>query len=266
MPRQPRLDAPGLLQHVIARGRRLMTGYVVNFNKRHKRSGHLFQNRYKSIVCEEYSYLLELVRYIHLNPLRAGLVKDLKELDKYPWSGHSVILGRRENPLIPGTHIKESVSAEGRFSFSLSAGKGKKHEKKPDHPACPAVAGRRWIDSVKTKSLAEKTIEDVLLHFGDTINVSRRIYRDFVKKGIDQGRRADLQGGGLVRSAGGDKRGLLGRNKEEREQGDARILGSGDFVGETLQKAEARFEKKYQPRRPIEELVSLSGMVETPRL
>jgi len=62
--------------------RRLMTGYAVTFNKRHKRSGHLFQNRYKSIVCEEDAYLLELIRYIHLNPLRARLVKDLKELDK----------------------------------------------------------------------------------------------------------------------------------------------------------------------------------------
>ena len=58
-----------------------------------------------------------------------------------------------------------------------------------------------------------------------------------------------------MRSAGGNRVGLLGRNKDEREQGDARILGSGDFVGETLQKAEARFEKKYQPKRPIEELV-----------
>jgi len=44
--------------------RRILTGYAVNFNKRHKRHGHLFQNRYKSIVCQEDSYLKELVRYI----------------------------------------------------------------------------------------------------------------------------------------------------------------------------------------------------------
>ncbi|CAG0968397.1 hypothetical protein ANRL4_01098 [Anaerolineae bacterium] len=74
--------------------RRLLTGYAIYFNLRHKRSGHLFQNRYKSIVCEEDAYLLELVRYIHLNPLRAGLVDDLTALDGYPWSGHSVILGK----------------------------------------------------------------------------------------------------------------------------------------------------------------------------
>ena len=123
MPRSARLDAPGVLHHVMGRGierkeifyndidrndfiarlaslvdedameiyawvlmpnhfhllcktknfplastmRRLLTGYVVNFNKRHKRYGHLFQNRYKSIVCQEDIYLKELVRYIHLN-------------------------------------------------------------------------------------------------------------------------------------------------------------------------------------------------------
>ncbi len=74
--------------------RRLLTGYAIYFNLRHKRSGHLFQNRYKSLVCEEDAYLLELVRYIHLNPLRAGLVKELDGLDSYVWSGHSVILGK----------------------------------------------------------------------------------------------------------------------------------------------------------------------------
>lgn len=51
----------------------------------------------KSIVCEEDPYLLELVRYIHLNPLRARIVKDLKELDRYPWSGHGVIMGVNKN-------------------------------------------------------------------------------------------------------------------------------------------------------------------------
>ncbi|MFW6147985.1 MAG: transposase [Thermodesulfobacteriota bacterium] len=280
MPRLARLDAPGLLQHVMARGiertkifrdekdrksfverfagvlestqtqcyawalipnhfhallrtgvvplskvmRRFMTGYAVTFNKRHKRSGHLFQNRYKSVVCEEDPYLLELIRYIHLNPLRAGLVKDLKELDRYRWAGHSAILGRRKNPLIPHQQ-KAPDRREG-----------------PDEP---------------TKPLAEKTIEDVLLHFGQTKKVARRRYREFVEKGIEQGRRPDLQGGGLIRSAGGDKKGFIGRKKEDREKGDARILGSGDFVDETLHQAEATLEKKYLPKRPIEELVEI---------
>jgi putative transposase len=77
--------------------RRLLTGYAVTFNRRHRRHGHLFQNRYKSILCQEDPYLLQLVRYIHLNPLRAHLVKDLKELNSYPYGGHSFILGKRKN-------------------------------------------------------------------------------------------------------------------------------------------------------------------------
>jgi putative transposase len=76
--------------------RRLLTGYAVVFNRQHKRSGHLFQNRYKSIACQEDAYLLELIRYIHLNPLRAGLVKTIDELESYPWCGHSVLMGKME--------------------------------------------------------------------------------------------------------------------------------------------------------------------------
>ena len=74
--------------------RRLLTWYAVYFNHRHRRHGHLFQNRYKSILCEEEAYLLELVRYIHLNPLRAGILKGLELLEKYIFSGHSVLLGK----------------------------------------------------------------------------------------------------------------------------------------------------------------------------
>jgi len=54
--------------------RRLLTGYAVSFNKRHRRHGYLFPNRYKSILCEEDRDLRQLVAYIHLNPLRAGIV------------------------------------------------------------------------------------------------------------------------------------------------------------------------------------------------
>ncbi len=50
--------------------RRLLTGHAISFNRRHHRNGHLFQNRYKSILCQQEPYFLELVRYIHLNPLR----------------------------------------------------------------------------------------------------------------------------------------------------------------------------------------------------
>jgi len=72
--------------------RRLLTGYAVYFNKKYKRHGQLFQNRYKSIICQEDNYLLELVRYIHLNPLRAKLLPGIPELNKYPYSGHITIM------------------------------------------------------------------------------------------------------------------------------------------------------------------------------
>jgi putative transposase len=54
----------------------------------------LFQHRYKSILSLENTYLLELVRYIHLKPLRAKIVKSLTESDKYPYSGHSARMGK----------------------------------------------------------------------------------------------------------------------------------------------------------------------------
>ena len=321
MPRRPRLDAPGLLQHVMARGierrkiflddkdresflerfaiileetqtqcyawalipnhfhlllrtgstplskvmRRLMTGYAVTFNKRHKRSGHLFQNRYKSVVCEEDTYLLELIRYIHLNPLRASLVQNLKELDKYPWTGHSTILGRRKNPLVPEikdpkSNIKNekpanqfgnpnstketTPSAESGLFFQFRP-ETEKDNKNPRNPHNPC----------QKTSLAESTIEDILLHFGETKRAATKRYREFVEKGIKQGTREDLQGGGLVRSAGGETAGLLGRKAEEREKGDARILGSGDFVNEALRKAGEDWEKVKKKKMPLEQLI-----------
>ena len=320
MPRQARLDAPGVLQHVMARGierrkifwddkdrssflerlalileetqtqcyawtlipnhfhlllrtgptplstvmRRLMTGYAVTFNRRHRRAGHLFQNRYKSVVCEEDTYLLELTRYIHLNPLRARLVEDLKSLDKYQWAGHSVLMGKQKNPLIPATAANDSTSAEGGLSFSLSCGKGKKQKQgtaNPVNPACP-VALRDGTGVKKEKSLAEKTVEDVLQYFGKSLKEARRRYRQFVEKGIKHGRREDLQGGGLIRSSGGDKAGLLRQKKEDREKSDQRILGSGGFVGAVLQKSERMLEKKYKPKQTIDDLIAVvSGKV-----
>ena len=74
--------------------RRLLTGYAVSFNRRHRRYGHLFQNRFKSILCQENIYLRQLVRYIHLNALRAKVVGEYKELLKYRYSGHSAIMGK----------------------------------------------------------------------------------------------------------------------------------------------------------------------------
>ena len=229
MPRSARLDAPGVLHHVIGRGiekrrifisdgdrddflsrlgvlaeegflkvyawallpnhfhllcrtgtiplsrsmGRLLTGYGVKFNKRHHRYGHLFQNRYKSIVCQEDPYFLELVRYIHLNLIRAGMVKGLRGLNRSPWSGHSVLMGYQR---------------------------------------------REWQDT-----------GCVLSHFGKGAR-GRKKYLDFVEEGIKKGRRPELVGGGLIRSAGGWSEVLALRKRKERVASDERILGDGEFV------------------------------------
>ena len=89
-----------------------MTGYAVSFNLRHRRSGHLFQNRYKSIVCQEDSYLTELVRYIHLNLIRAGIAKGLGELNRSPWSGHSALMGYQKTG-VAGYGVRAILFWEG---------------------------------------------------------------------------------------------------------------------------------------------------------
>uniref|UniRef100_C6E4I3 Transposase IS200-like domain-containing protein n=1 Tax=Geobacter sp. (strain M21) TaxID=443144 RepID=C6E4I3_GEOSM len=76
---------------------KLLGGYATTFNLRHRRSGHLFQNRYKSILCQEETYLLELVRYIHLNPLRAGLVPSYEMLSEFRYCGHGCMLGNNRD-------------------------------------------------------------------------------------------------------------------------------------------------------------------------
>ena len=182
--------------------RRILTGYAVAFNRRHKRLGHLFQNRYKSILVEEEPYLLELVRYIHLNPLRAGQVRDMDALDSYPWSGHAVILGNQ------------------------------------DHS---------WQDC-----------DYILAHFAKRVGLARRAYREFVLKGIVQGRRDDLTGGGLVRSVGGWEQVRALSRGRERWASDERILGDSDFVRSILDEAEEkRVEAGLRQKAPLGAIDSL---------
>jgi len=154
---------------------------------------------------EEEPYLLELVRYIHLNPLRAGLVAGIEELDSYPWSGHAVLMG------------------------------------KGDHS---------WQDS-----------EYILTQFARRVEQARRAYREFVLAGIDQGRRDDLVGGGLVRSVGGWKQVKALRRGREKWSYDERILGSGDFVRSILDEAKPKeastgFRDKV-PSRAIDSLIEV---------
>mgnify|MGYP001820485836 FL=1 len=168
--------------------RRLLTGYAQQFNRRHQRHGQLFQNRYKSFLCEEDAYLLELVRYIHLNPLRAGLVEHVDALNRYPFSGHAALMGKID---------------------------------------C------KWQD-----------VDYVLTYFDKKKGAARIAYLEFVVKGVAQGRRPDLTGGGLVRSAGGWKLLKERRRAKLRMKGDERILGSGAFVEAVLKKANEDFEQR----------------------
>ena len=75
---------------------RLLTTYVLGFNSRHTREGHLFQARYKSILCLDDAYLIGLIRYIHMNPVRAGLVTNCGD---WPWSSHRQYTEKTSTPL-----------------------------------------------------------------------------------------------------------------------------------------------------------------------
>lgn len=261
MPRGSRIDAPGALHHVIVRGiarkkifyddtdrnfflerlgvvlqatgiqcfswalipnhfhlllktqtiplstamRRLLTGYAVAFNKRHRRWGHVFQNRYKSILCQEDAYLLELTRYIHLNPLRAKLVTDIKELDAFPYCGHAVLMGK----------IK----------------------------------------------LEWQNTSQILRLFGENEASARRRYRRFVQKGIEEGKRPELTGGGLVRSHGGWTALKTMKKDGVYAKGDERILGETDFVMETLRQRDELLERKYQVRTQGYDIETLAQRV-----
>ena len=130
--------------------KQVLTGYVVNFNRRHKRYGHLFQNRYKSILCDEEPYLLELTRYIHLNPLRGGLVQRLSDLRGYPWTGHAALLGVvdrawQETATVLATFGPNRKSARQRYEEFIREGiaQGRRPELVGGASSAPWGAGRR---------------------------------------------------------------------------------------------------------------------------
>ncbi len=80
----------------LAQGMRHLNGvYTQTFNRTHKRVGHVFQGRYKAIIVEKDGYLLELARYVVLNPLRANMVKDVAA---WPWSSYAAMLGTQPAP------------------------------------------------------------------------------------------------------------------------------------------------------------------------
>ncbi|MBU4304052.1 MAG: transposase [Candidatus Omnitrophica bacterium] len=98
--------------------RRILTGYAVNYNKIYNRTGHLFQNRYKSILCDKDEYLLRLIRYIHLNPVKAGVI-DINSLYRYDWTGHREILKKQEEGIIVREEVLGYFEKTGQKAIAL---------------------------------------------------------------------------------------------------------------------------------------------------
>jgi REP element-mobilizing transposase RayT len=82
---------------------RVGTGYARRFNERHQRVGHLFQNRFQSRIVSDDADLLCVIRYVHLNPVAAGIVGTLGALAHYPWTGHAGLSGGLEPRLFHAT-------------------------------------------------------------------------------------------------------------------------------------------------------------------
>jgi len=106
--------------------------YTRWINWRGKKTGHLFQGRYKAVLVDGDSYLLELVRYIHLNPVRAGMVASPEE---YPWSGHRAYLGREILPWLTTDWVLEQfgkTTAKARTGYMQFVLDGLKEEHRPE--------------------------------------------------------------------------------------------------------------------------------------
>lgn len=154
--------------------RRLLTGYAIYYNRRHSRIGHLFHNRYKSIVCDEDSYFLVLIRYIHLNPVRGSHVKDVSELNTYPWSGHAVIMGNVKHTWQDRDYVlswfgkreKDAKSAYEKFVREEVAG-----EKRPELVGGGLVRSLGgWSEVVSLRSRKQHILTDErILGAGDFV-------------------------------------------------------------------------------------------------
>ena len=139
----------------------LNTGYTVYYNQRNKRSGHLFQGRYKAILVEKDQYLLELSRYIHINPVRAKIVKDPED---YQWSSCKYFYGKNKTPDF--LDIKTTLAHFGqrreyqRFVEEVIEKEGADF-KKQVISGC-FLGGEEFVEEIKAKYLeSEKRHEDL---------------------------------------------------------------------------------------------------------
>jgi REP element-mobilizing transposase RayT len=100
------IETKGVALSKIMQG--LQSSYTQSFNRRHKKVGHLFQGRYKAILCDREAYLLELVRYIHLNP---GRLKVPHNPWRYRWSSHGAYLGKPSAVKVDAQEVLSQFSA-----------------------------------------------------------------------------------------------------------------------------------------------------------
>ncbi|MDI1232620.1 MAG: transposase, partial [Methylobacter sp.] len=112
----------------LSKGMRQLNGvYTQTFNRHHNRVGHVFQGRYKGILVEKEAYLLELCRYIVLNPVRAQMVRSAKE---WPWSSYCSTAGYVEqdelltSDWILASFAKNKTAAQIKYREFISQGKG----------------------------------------------------------------------------------------------------------------------------------------------
>ncbi len=128
--------------------------YTRWINWREKRTGHLFQGRYKAVLVDRDSYLLELVRYIHLNPVRAGLVPKHEE---YPWSSHRTYLGREMLPWLTTDWILGQFGksvARARTAYMAFVHEGAGGERRPEFHGAGVDSRFLGDDSFMNKCLA----------------------------------------------------------------------------------------------------------------
>jgi REP-associated tyrosine transposase len=103
----------------------LQQSYSQYFNLRHRKAGHVFQGRYKAIVCEKDEYLLQLIRYIHLNPVRAGMVR---EPEQYAYSGHRAYLQGKATGVIDPRRVLGLIGGKARYRAFVRDGMTQGHK------------------------------------------------------------------------------------------------------------------------------------------
>lgn len=132
----------------------LMTGYTMYIQKKYSRAGHVFQGRFKSIAVEQEPYLLQVLRYIHLNPVKAGLVE---WAERYPWSSYTKYLTAKadmptvETVPVLSMYAKDSLKQKQLFAEFTLAGLGVDFE--PEREQVRGVLGSAKFAQRLTKVL-----------------------------------------------------------------------------------------------------------------